>query len=112
MLLAFGDVVVENFQVSAKHYALKTYLQRLLRPVWELNICAVQDDQLISNTCLFAIAYDKINDLYKLMLENGRNFVVSQDGSPEMQQIETIEQESINNLEIFLTRLISLLNLI
>jgi hypothetical protein len=67
MLLAFGDVVVENYQVSAKHYALKTYLQRLLRPVWELNICAVQDDQLISNTGLFAIAHDKIKDLYKLM---------------------------------------------
>jgi hypothetical protein len=56
----------------------------LLRPVWELNICAVQDDQLISNTGLFAIANQKIQDLYALMKSNGKKFVGSQDSSPVM----------------------------
>jgi len=44
MLHACGDQIITNYTVSAKHFALNTYLQRLLRPVWELNLCAVEDD--------------------------------------------------------------------
>jgi endonuclease III-like uncharacterized protein len=70
-------------------------LLRLLLPVWELNLCAVQDGQQTSNSDLFAIANQKIRNLHAVMETHGKHFVRSQNGNQEMQNIEIVEQNSM-----------------
>jgi hypothetical protein len=78
MLRSFGDDIVEEHSVSTKHYALYTYLGKLLRPVWDHDIIAEDDKGTPkSNSLIFVETQRKLDSLMILIERCSSDFVGS-----------------------------------
>lgn len=63
---------------SVRHQALRTYLVRLLRPVWDLSLVSESGHQLASGQSLFSVVLKKVDDFAMMLRRYGRQFVGTQ----------------------------------
>lgn len=76
LLLDYGESVLYGSDTSVKSQALGVYLARLLRPVWQLNIVAVDEKgDLVSNADYFKLCQLKVHNMYEILL-NRRNIFI------------------------------------
>ena len=76
LLLDYGESVLFGSDTSVKSQALGVYLSRLLRPVWQLNIVAVDaNGDLVSNADYFKLCQLKVHNMHELLLIRRNMFI-------------------------------------
>lgn len=96
-----------------KNQILGTYLARLLAPVWQLNIVALQENgNMVSNSDYFKRCRSKVEKFYQYLTEFRARFIGSVQPRNDSEAVEELEEKTVRQLLSFLNRLIPVLRLI
>ena len=88
-------------------------MARLLRPVWQLNIVAIDaDGNLISNAEYFKFCRAKVNNLHEILIEKRNIFIGSTVSRADGDKVDILEEKFMSEIFGFMDRLTAVLDLI